>query len=251
MTEVSTARLHREWALCSLAAAGSRFVPVPLVDDVIKERALRVAVTRTWRAHGRPDRPDVVDVLCDDAHGFWHEVGGYAARLPVAVVTFPVRKTVRIVTAARGVGRDAAQVLLLARAVDRCLRAGWFCADDDAELRHQARLVRQAHDRTVSSADLHVVEHGLRVALRQVGGWREQSADLARRLSRRSRPGGAVVDAGDELAKPVPEGIEQGAREVEAALERPDVVGVLSALDARFDAALRELSAAATPGPRP
>jgi len=97
----------------------------------------------------------------------------------------------------------------------------------------------------VSTADLRVVEHGLRTALHHVGGWREQSADLARRLTRRPRAGGAVPDAGEELAEPVPAGIEQGAREVEAALERPDVAGVLAALDARFDTALRELSAGA------
>ena len=47
-------RLQREWVLCAIAAAASRFIPVPLVDDLVKERAVRTAVSRTWRAHGRP-----------------------------------------------------------------------------------------------------------------------------------------------------------------------------------------------------
>jgi hypothetical protein len=254
MNEVAPARLQREWALCALAAASARFVPVPLVDDVIKERALRTAVARTWSAHGRPANPEVIGLLCGDTRGFWNGVAASAARLPLKLALYPVRKVVRLVTAVRGVGRDLAEVLLLARAVDRCLRAGWFAAADPQELQHQARLVRRAHEQTVSTADLRVLEHGMRAALGQVGGLRQQAAEFARRAFGRDAPDPArAVEAGTDVGTDVgPDvdprlepSVEQGARQVQAVLERPEIAGLLATLDRRFDAALGALGAPA------
>ncbi len=42
--------LLSQWAVCGIAAAAARFVPVPLLDDVIRQRPLR-SVVRTLRAH--------------------------------------------------------------------------------------------------------------------------------------------------------------------------------------------------------
>lgn len=232
MAAIPSGRLDREWALCALAAAASRFVPVPLLDDVIKERALRTAVVRTWQAHGKPDAPDVIDILCDESTGFWAQVRGSVVRLPITLLLYPVRKAVRLVRAAREVGRDLAEVLLLARAVDRCLAAGWFDTADGQELRRQALQVRRAHDLTVGSADLRVVEHGLRLALQQVGGLRATAYRFARRAFGRD-----AADPATRLGTAGPDA-DRGAREVEAALRRPDVATVLADLDRRFDAAL-------------
>ena len=239
MDELRAARLQREWALCALAAAASRFVPVPLVDDVIAERATRTAVVRTWRAHGRPDAPDAIDVLCADTRGFWGGLAASAARLPVTLALYPIRKPVRMVMAVRGVGRDLAEVLLLARSVDRCLRADWFDTTDQGELRRQAALVRRAHEETVATADLRILEHALRAGLRQVGGLRRQAVVFARHSFGR--------DAPDPLQQPATDAdadVEQGAAQVQAALDRPDVEGLLARLDRRFDTALGALTPA-------
>jgi len=239
---IPAARLQREWALCALAAAASRFVPVPLVDDVIAERAVRTAVVRTWRAHGRPDAPEAIDVLVADTRGFWGGLAASAARLPLTLALYPIRKPVRMVRAVRGVGRDLAEVLLLARWLDRCLRAGWFATTDRAELQRQAHLVRRAHEQTVTTADLRVLEHALRSGLRQVGGLRQQATAFARRSFGRDAPDPLTSATGPDA--PVEPGVEAGAREVEAALARPDVEGALAGLDRRFDAALGALAPA-------
>jgi hypothetical protein len=240
VNEISQDRLQREWALCALAAAAARFVPVPLLDDVVRQRAIRTAVARTWKAHGKAAAPDVVGVLCDDTRGFWHGMAVSAARLPATLVLYPVRKAVRVVTSVRGVGRDLAEVLLLARAVDRCLRAGWFATSDEHELLRQAALVRDAHEQVVGTADLRVVEHAFRTALRQVGGLRTQTADFARRAFGKDTAdpvtdGRAFEAAGD--------GVELGAARLRAALARPDVESAVEGLDRRFDAVLGPPSA--------
>ena len=243
MTQVPSARLPREWALCALAAAASRFVPVPLLDDAIKDRATRTAVARTWHAHGRADSPATIDVLCAGTSGFWTGVGSTVARLPLTLLLYPVRKPVRIVTAVRGVGRDLAEVLLLARAVDRCLTSGWFGTTEPGELRRQAVLVRAAHEQTVASTDLRVLEHGMRAALRRVGGLGRHAREFARVTFGRD----AATPAPDE-GIPVADGsVERGVQQVEATLARPDVVGLLADLDRRFDAAL--LARAGAPPP--
>lgn len=235
---ISAARLQREWALCALAAAAARFVPVPLVDDLIRERAVRTAVARTWRAHGRPDAPEVIDILCDETAGFWHGVGGAALRMPVTLALYPLRKMTKWVTAVRGVSRDLAEVLLLARAVDRCLDAGWLATTDPAELRRQARLLRRAHERTVGSADLRVLEHALVAALRQVGGLRHQAVEFARHVFGRNAPDPVAKAAHGTPVEADRPTVAEGATRVQAVLNRPDVTGLLTTLDQRFDNAL-------------
>jgi hypothetical protein len=237
---ISSARLQREWALCALAAASARFVPVPLVDDLIRERAVRTAVARTWRAHGRPHAPEVIDILADETGGFWHSVRGAALKLPVTLALFPVRKVMRWVTAVRGVSRDLAEVLLLARGVDRCLDAGWFTTTDQGELQRQARLVRQAHERTVATADLRVLEHALAGALGQMRGLPKQAAGFARHVFGRDAPDPVEKVAEGKPVETDRPTVAEGADRVQAVLERPDVTGLLAALDQRFDAALAE-----------
>ena len=66
-TEIPRA-LVRDWALCGIANAAARFVPVPLLDDVVRGRATRLAVTRTLKAHGR-EPVDALEPLWDGADG--------------------------------------------------------------------------------------------------------------------------------------------------------------------------------------
>lgn len=237
-----TSQLQREWALCAIAAAGFRFVPIPLVDEFVKERAVRTAVARTWRAHGRPPAPDVVAVLSGDTTGVVTTLLRWLRRLPVALVLFPFRKFRVLLTAARGISGDLLQVLLLARAVDRCLSAGWFTGHDHDELLRQADLVRRAHDQAVHGADLRTLRLALGLVFRQVHGLPRQARVFARQVFGRSGPppdGSMPVDGG--LAGGAGY-LEDGADQVQAVLERPDIARILADLDARFDAALAVLS---------
>jgi hypothetical protein len=239
MTEqVSRIRLQNEWVLCAIAAAASRFVPLPLADDLIKTRATRTAVARTWAAHGRADCPSAVGILADDSTTLWGGLARSAARLPLRLALYPVRKVARMVTAVRGVSADLVGVVLLARSVDRCLAAGWFTASDARELQAQARVVRRAHDQVIGTADLRVLNAAVATVLRQVGGLRPQAEAFARRVfGRTGAQGPAPVDAptADETQ------VEQGARQVAAVFDHPEVAEILSTLDQRFDTALAAL----------
>lgn len=158
MTErVSRARLRYAWVSCAIAAAASRFVPVPLLDDLIRTRATRTAVGRTWAAHGRAHCPSAIGILADDSTTLWGGIARSAATAPLKLIFYPVRKVVRMLSAVRGVSGDLVGVLLLARSVDRCLAAGWFTGTDTRGLDDQARLLRGAHDQVVGTADLRVL----------------------------------------------------------------------------------------------
>jgi len=72
-----------------------------------------------------------------------------------------------------------------------------------------------------------------------VGGLRRQAVVFARHSFGR--------DAPDPLQQPATDadaGLEQGAAQVQAALDRPDVEGLLARLDRRFDTALGALTPA-------
>ena len=244
---VTPARLQREWVLCAIAAAASRFIPVPLLDDVVKERATRTAIARTWQAHGRPPAPRVVATLTGDSTGLIAGLARSAALLPVTLVLYPWRKAVRLVTSVHGVSGDLVGVLLLARSVDRCLASDWFTGSDPAVLEQQARLVRRAHDQAVSGVDLRVIEYAVGAGLRQVKGLSHQAELLARRSFGRSKTGppAGEIDATENIGAigstegaPVPAEVEAGVREVQAVLARPEIAALLATLDARFDAAL-------------
>jgi hypothetical protein len=242
--QVSRIRLQNEWVLCAIAAAASRFVPVPLADDLIKTRATRTAVARTWAAHGRAGCPSAVGILADDSTTLWGGLARSAVRLPLWLALYPVRKIARMVTAVRGVSADLVGVVLLARSVDRCLAAGWFTGSDVRELAAQARAVRRAHDQVIGTADLRVLNAAVAGVLRQVGGLRPQAQAFARRVFGRADTSGQA--AGGAPAPTVAEAqVEQGARQVAAVFDRPEVAEILSALDRRFDTALAAL------GPRP
>ena len=243
----SPSQLRREWALCAIAAAGARFIPVPLADDLVRDRAVRTAVSRTWRAHGRPPAPAVVDALCGDTTGTLTSLRGYLARVPLRIAMFPFRTVRLLFTAVQGVSEDLLQVLLLSRSVDRCLGAGWFDVDDEREQIRRARLIRRAHDQAVRGADLHTLRLALGSAFRTAGGLSRQAPDFAREVfgrARRISDGGSPVTGSGSATQQIQaeqlraEQLRAGAERLEAVLERPESARILAELDARFDAAL-------------
>ncbi|MDQ1288339.1 MAG: hypothetical protein QG622_1904 [Actinomycetota bacterium] len=233
---VSRVRLQREWVLCAIAAAASRFVPVPLLDDLIKTRATRTAVSRTWKAHGMPDSP-AIGILAEDTTGFFTGLVRSALKLPFLLLFYPIRKIVRIVTAVRGVSADLVDVILLARSIDRCLRSGWFTGTDPDALARQAEILRRAHDQMIGLADVRVLNQAVASALGSVGNLRVYAPAFARRVFGRSSDAvGSVAPAPEPTEQEA--AVEQSVREIVALFDRPEVASVLADVDRRFDAAL-------------
>lgn len=226
MTEPSPL-LVTQWAVCGITAAAARFVPVPLVDDVIREQAAHVAVIRTVRAHGDDTDTAPLEPLWDD-----DEVPGDSVRkrmkaAALKVVLFPVRKYVAIFGAVHGVPNDVMRVVLLARTVDRRLGRGELTGTD-AERTARAREVRTAIEAAIDGMDLRVLTAALADGLSQGKGLTKQAVAYARRLVRR----------GGEASLPAEGEVGAGAERVTEVLRRPEITRLLEDFDTRVDRAL-------------
>lgn len=222
VAEPSSALL-REWTACALVRAATRFLPVPFLDDAVAQRATRVAVARTLRAHDRTYPTSAVEPLYADRRG------GFLRRVtavPRKILLFPVRKWTRVAGAVTGVPTDVSRVLLIGRATHRRLALGELSTADRRELRRESARVRTTFEAVVDEMDLHLLRGAVSDALEQV-------KDLT----------GAVVDYAQdrfgsdtaEESTPEPEAVAAGAEKVERALEKPEIVQLLAEFDRQMD----------------
>ena len=226
MTEPSPV-LVSQWAVAGIAAAAARFVPVPMLDDVVRERAVQVAVARTLRAHGRDYPSGRLEALWGDADGG----SGFRRRLKgvgMRILLFPIRKYAAIFGAVRGVPTDVMRVVLLARTVDRRLRAGGLTGDE-AALQREAVALRKAYDTALDGMDLGLLTAGLRDGLSQGRELSTAAVAYSRRWFTKPgqepdlEPGGAVG---------------AGAKKVAEVLDEPEISRLLDRFDGKVDAAL-------------
>ena len=214
--------LQTQWAVCGIAAAAARFLPVPLLDDVVRRRAAQTAVVRTLRAHGRDHPSELVEALWDDPErrGLRGRLGGLTRRL----LLFPVRKYTAVFGAVRGVPNDVARVVLLARSVERRLERGELSSPD--RLEDEARALRQAVDAALSGMDLRLLTAGLADALSQGRGLTTAAVAFVRRR---------LGDDDLEAAVPADGVLADGAAQVTEVLRRPEVAALLERFDAEVD----------------
>lgn len=225
--------LLSQWAVCGIAAAAARFVPVPLLDDVVRERAAQVAVVRTLRAHGRTYAATPLEPLWGDATG---KRSGLLRRLrtvPRRVLLFPVRKYAAVFGAVRGVPNDVLRVVLVARSVERQLDRGRLDRPDT--LNAEARALRAAVDGAIDGMDLRVLTAALADGLSQSRGLSRAAVAYARkRFAGRQVDADTALDA--DLAGDAP--LAEGAERVTEVLERPEVGRLLEQFDREVDARL-------------
>jgi len=235
-------KLVGQWAVCAIAAAAARFVPVPLLDDAVRLRATQVAVVATLRANQRDYPSAAVEPLYAGADaglgGTFQDARRYLKSVPRRVLLFPVRKYVAVFGAVKGVPTDVMQVLVLARTVHRCLGQGRLAGSDPKELRPAAAQIRTAFDRTISGLDLRLLTGALADALSQGKGLTVAAVGYARKAF--SQDGadpalGPALDPSGELGR--------GAERVEEVLQRPEISRLLAEFDARFDLQLSERQA--------
>jgi hypothetical protein len=225
---VADPRLTTSWAVCGIAAAAARFLPVPLLDDVVRQRATQLAVVRTLRAHGRTYPSERVQPLWGEPAGR----GGSALRRRLRAATtrvllFPVRKYTAVFGAVRGVPTDVMRVVLLARTVDRRLERGALTGPDG--LAAEAAALRRAVDEAIGGMDLRLLTAGLADGLSGSRGLSTAAVGFARRRLGRPDPD-AALDPDAPLA--------EGAERVTEVLRRPEVVQLLDRFDAQVDARL-------------
>lgn len=213
--------LQTQWAVCGIAAAAARFLPVPLLDDVVRRWAARVAVVRTLRAHGRELPAELVEALWEEPDQTRRGMLGRLGRVPKRLLLFPVRKYTAVFGAVRGVPNDVARVVLLARAVDRRLELGALASPERAP--DEARALRRAVDEAVDGMDLRLLTAALSDGLSGSSGLATAAVTFVKR-----RLGDDDLDAPVETDG----ALADGADRVTEVLRRPEI----SALLDRFDA---------------
>jgi hypothetical protein len=221
--------------ICALLSAAARFVPLPFVDDLLRERIRQYLVSRLLRQGGRGFGSARVAPL-------WRDQGGCASgcltllwKIPLKLLLFPIRKILAVVTALRGFSRDLSDSLLFGRALERALARG-LMADGSPEplLLAESNAVRRAFEQASVGVDKAMLAGALGDALRGIRGLRTAALRAARSLARSQDPADPEASAQPSDR----EVVEQGASAVEQTLTRPDVARVLADFDARFDAAL-------------
>jgi hypothetical protein len=221
--------LVTQWAACGIVAAAARFVPVPMLDDVVRERAARVAVSRTLRAHGRAYSSELLEPLWGEQEGRGAGMRRRLNALSMRVLLFPVRKYAAIFGAVRGVPNDVMRVLLLARTVDRRLALGELSDPEPGRLTDQARGIRHAVDEAIRDMDLRLLTAALADGLSQGRELSSAAVSSARRWL--SRP--------DPEPNPQPDGaVGESAQRVTEVLRQPEIARLLDDFDARVNAAL-------------
>lgn len=221
--------LVTQWAVCGIAAAAARFVPVPVLDDVIRERAVQVAVSRTLRAHGRDYSSGLLEPLWDEQEGRGSGIRRRLTAFSLRVLLFPVRKYAAIFGAVRGVPNDVMRVLLLARTVDRRLARGELTDPGPDRLAERARGIRRAVDEAIRGTDLQLLTAALADGLSQGRGLTTAAVSYARRWFTEPDTEPALEPEGE---------VAEGARRVTEVLRRPEIAQLLDRFDARVDGAL-------------
>ncbi len=172
----ATVAVPREVFALSAVAAGARFVPVPFLDDIVKDRANRTALSQTIKAAQHDVSVQHLKPLYDTG-----SIIGFLLGIPWKLLLFPVRKVVRILGAVRGVPTDALETYLLARMLSRHLAAGGFASREGKALTAEAKRVRQAFDAAFKGTNWRV----LTAALSGLRGKKAEAEQVEAALARR------------------------------------------------------------------
>lgn len=218
--------LTHQWVVAGIVSASSRFIPVPFVDDLVRDRCRRFAVSRTLAAHGREELLEGVTPYFDSDGGVFKGCLGSVARLPLKLLLFPIRKIVALATSIRGVPLEVMRTVLLGRTLDRYLRSGKFNESHTAEM-------RTAFEQSFQRMDFHVIRAAIADAMSGISGWKSSATQSAKEV--------AAKPERTEKAMNAEPAVQRSADKVQEVLDRPDTLELFAEFDTRFDARFAEL----------
>jgi hypothetical protein len=222
--------LIRTRALFAITYAVARYVPIPLVDDWLRDRIALTVLRRSAAARGHVLEKAALTPLASSSSGC---LGCLLSVLwiPIKLILFPIRTILALVRGVRWASRDLLEILALGRTLDRLIDDGRFPIASSVDTQAVfAREARQAFDRAMKGLDTQAVTGVLTLALGPLRKLVPAALRVMGRASREEAPSSAAVDA--------------PASRIVAALEEPQVQALLATIDARFDQALLEIRAA-------
>lgn len=216
------AAVLRTRAALALAFVLGRYVPLPFLDDLVRERIARVVVTRAATSLGHALEPSEAARLAANSDGCLGCLGAILWA-PLRLLFFPIAVLLNL----RHASRDLVEIFALGRTIERVLEDTRYpvAATADARLAY-ARDVRVAFDTARRGLDVQAVAGLLSVALGPI----RKIAPAAFRMMRRVWHGDDDATADARADAP--------ASRLAAALSDPRMRDLFAEIDRRFDAAL-------------
>lgn len=229
---MSTPVASRARLFHALLFAAGRFVPLPLLDDLVREQVALYAVGKVVERHGTSVPRAHLAPLASPAGGCFSGCLGAALRLPIKLILFPLRKLLAIVFAVRGLTRDVVEIVLLCRLVDRAIERGEIDASRSIEAqRTESLLLRRALDAALEGTNLEILTATLRAVLGPLRGLMLAGLSALRVMRREGE--GAAPSSGAAL--------NEGTSRLERAFDRPEVRALIESLDVKVDTELARL----------
>jgi hypothetical protein len=214
--------LTHQWIVAGIVSASARFIPVPFVDDVVRDQCRKFVVSRTLASHES-------DVSLDRLKPYYFSSGGclggctsMVVKAPLKLLLFPIRKIALVLTSVREVPMEVMRMVLLGRTLDRYLRDGKLAGDAQ-----QSAKMRAAFEESFARMDWRVIKAAMADALSSVGNWKPSATESARQVAGRRK----VASEGFETSKDV----EAGAQKIQDILDRPETLRLFAEFDRRFD----------------
>ncbi len=231
---MSTPIASRSRLFHALLFSAGRFVPVPLLDDVVREQVALYAVTKAVEGKGVSVPRAHLSPLGSPSDGCFSGCLGMALMLPLKLILFPIRKVLSVIFAVRNLSRDIVEIVLLTRLVDRALERGDIAPARDLQAqRTESLILRQALDAALKGTNLEILSATLRAVLGPLRG--VMLAGLsALRIMRRE---------GEHAAPPSDATLSESTSRLERAFDRPEVRALIESLDAKVDTELARIRA--------
>ncbi|MDV6032398.1 MAG: hypothetical protein F9B45_20380 [Phycisphaera sp. RhM] len=226
---MTKAWLTHQSVAAGIVSAASRFIPIPFVDDLVRMRCRRFVVSRTLAAYEQDSMLDDLKPFYDNDRGWFSGAMAQAAKVPVKLLLFPLRKAVSIATSVRGVPLEIMRTVLLGRTLERYLRNEQLNGRAD-----QATRMHAAFEQSFKRMDFQVIKAAISDALASVGGWKAAAMKSAKRILESEDATGKELESEPE--------VDIGANEVQAVLDRPETLKLFAQFDQRFDEAMAQSS---------
>jgi hypothetical protein len=223
--------------LYALLFSAGRFVPVPFVDDLLREQVALYMVQKAVLSKGKSIPRSHLVPLASPAGGACRGAWGSRSRSLSRSFSFPFGRSSRGCWGVRHFTRDVVEIVVLGRLVERAIDRGELDgAKSEATQRAECLVLRQALDAALAGTDLSILGATLRAALGPLRG--VMLAGLsALRVMRRS---------GAE-APPAPDAtLSGGTSRLERAFDRPEVRKLIEEIEQRLDGHLSRLRAEST-----
>ena len=224
---MSSSLLHH-WIVAGIVSASSRFIPIPFVDDIVRDQCRRYIVSRTLAAHETELTTHDLKPFYDSGSGCLTGCLGTLAKAPLKLLLFPVRKFIAVVTSVRGVPMEVTRTVLMGRTLDRYLSEQKFVATPEATAK-----MRAAFEESFKRMDFRIVRAAIADALSGISGWKSGAMDSAKAVA-------GPKDA-EQNGLDTTEDVEAGADMVEQVLQRPETLSLFAEFDRRFDESLDRL----------